>query len=50
MATVREITYDSGYPYRIEDSWGGKVCCTKEGLEEIKEEIEKILEKIQKNS
>lgn len=47
MIRVKKITYDSGYPYRIEDSWGGFVCCDKEGLEEARKEIEKILEEIQ---
>ncbi len=46
MANIRKAEYDPCYPYRIEDSWGGLVCCDKETLKEIKEEIEKILEEI----
>lgn len=40
-----EKTHDKNYPYVIKDSWGGEVYCDKENLKEIKEKIEKILDK-----
>ena len=45
MAKVKQITYDKAFPYIVEDGWGGKVCCTKDDLKELKKEIEKLLKK-----
>lgn len=40
-----EETHDKNYPYVIKDSWGGEIYCDKENLKEIKQKIEKILDK-----
>ena len=42
---LEKNTYDKSYPYTISDSWGGKCCMTEEGLKALKKEIEKALDK-----
>lgn len=36
---------DKFYPYIIKDAWGGTVYCDKKDLIELKEKIEKMLDK-----
>ena len=42
---LKENTYDKSYPYIISDVWGGKCYMTEEGLKTLQKEIEKILDK-----
>lgn len=42
---IEQNNYDKNYPYTIKDSWGGAVCCDEKDLIELKEKIEKILDK-----
>lgn len=44
MLTITKVDYDENYSYRIEDGWGGKVCCTKDDLIELQKTIGRILE------
>lgn len=42
---LEKNTYDKTYPYTISDGWGGKCCMTEEDLKELQKEIEKALDK-----
>lgn len=44
MASIRTIDYDKNYPYVIEDSWGGKVYCTKNDLIDLQKTIGQLIE------
>ena len=48
--TIEYNENDKGYPYTIHGGWGDKVCCSLDGLKELKKEINKILreEKLKK--
>lgn len=40
---IETVKYDKNYPYTIHDSWGGKCCTDKDGLIDLKRQIEQIL-------
>ena len=40
---IETITHDKNYPYAIHDGWGGKCYTDKDGLKDLKKQIEKIL-------
>ena len=42
---IEKNNYDKLYPYTIFGGWGGKIYCDEEDLKNLKEEIEKILDK-----
>ena len=44
---VEKINYDKGYPYRISDGWGGSICADEEDLIDLKEQIERLLDRKQ---
>lgn len=42
---IEQNKYDKTYPYTIKDAWGGAVHCDEKDLIELKEKIEKMLDK-----
>lgn len=44
MASIRTVDHNSNYKYIIEDSWGGMVCCTKDDLVSLRQQISQIIE------
>lgn len=41
---ILDRPYDKNFPFEIRDAWGGIIYIDREGLEELKKEIEKILD------
>ena len=46
---IEKVSHDKNFPYRITDSWGGSICCTKRDLEELRSLINFRLEDEQPN-
>ena len=48
MIRITKDKYDKSYPYRLCDGWGGVCYCDEEDLKELKENLEKMLDKSNK--
>jgi len=42
---IETVEHDKNYPYIIHDSWGGECYTDKDGLKDLKKQIDKILNK-----
>lgn len=48
MIRITKDKYDKSYPYRLCDGWDGVCYCDEEDLKELKENLEKMLDKSNK--
>ena len=48
MIHITKNNYDKSYPYTLEGAWDGKIWCDEEDLRELKENLEKMLDKSNK--
>lgn len=40
---IETVKHDKNYPYKIHDGWGGECYTDKDGLKDLKRQIERIL-------